>query len=86
LEKDRISLELEEEKKALAQREERLLEQARKIDNLSSLVLLSDRDEKAAPSFKGKCSNFISRYWNVINISMPNSHVLHQLHIFQLSR
>ncbi|XP_078150453.1 P-loop containing nucleoside triphosphate hydrolases superfamily protein isoform X2 [Carex rostrata] len=54
LEKERISLELEEEKKAKAQREERLLEQARKIENLSSLVLLSDRDEKTAPSLKSQ--------------------------------
>ncbi|KAF3339115.1 centromere-associated protein E [Carex littledalei] len=54
LEKERISLELEEEKKAKAQREERLLEQARKIENLSSLVFLSDRDEKTAPSLKSQ--------------------------------
>ncbi|KAJ4745013.1 P-loop containing nucleoside triphosphate hydrolases superfamily protein [Rhynchospora pubera] len=54
LEKERISLELEEEKKAKAQREERLLEQARKIENLSSLVLLSDRDEKNALSSKSQ--------------------------------
>ncbi|KAF3341935.1 Kinesin-related protein 4 [Carex littledalei] len=54
LEKERISLELEEEKKAKAQREERLLEQARKIENLRSFVLLSDRDEKAALSSKSQ--------------------------------
>jgi centromeric protein E len=52
LEKERISLELEEEKRAKAQREERLHEQARKIENLSSLVLLSDRDEKTVLSSK----------------------------------
>ncbi|XP_042409385.1 kinesin-like protein KIN-7I isoform X2 [Zingiber officinale] len=47
LEKDRIALELEEEKKAKAHREKRLLEQAKKIANLSSLVLCSERDDKS---------------------------------------
>ncbi|CAN8259873.1 unnamed protein product [Cochlearia groenlandica] len=46
LERERIALELEEEKKAQAQREKVLQEQAKKIQNLSSMVLLSNRDEK----------------------------------------
>lgn len=46
LERERIALELEEEKKAQAQREKVLQEQAKKIENLSSMVLLSNRDEK----------------------------------------
>ncbi|VYS56872.1 unnamed protein product [Arabidopsis thaliana] len=46
LERERIALELEEEKKAQAQRERVLQEQAQKIKNLSSMVLLSNRDEK----------------------------------------
>ncbi|CAD5322592.1 unnamed protein product [Arabidopsis thaliana] len=46
LERERIALELEEEKKAQAQRERVLQEQAKKIKNLSSMVLLSNRDEK----------------------------------------
>lgn len=46
LERERIALELEEEKKAQAQREKVLEEQAKKIKNLSSMVLLSNRDEK----------------------------------------
>lgn len=46
LERERIALELEEEKKAQAQREKVLQEQAKKIKNLSSMVLLSNRDEK----------------------------------------
>ncbi|KAJ3677193.1 hypothetical protein LUZ60_002917 [Juncus effusus] len=45
-EKERIVLELEEEKKEKAEREQRLIAQAKKIENLSSLVLNSDRDEK----------------------------------------
>ncbi|KAK4281942.1 hypothetical protein QN277_013382 [Acacia crassicarpa] len=45
LERERIALELEEEKKAQAEWEKRLKEQARKIENLSSMVLFSNRDE-----------------------------------------
>jgi centromeric protein E len=37
---------LEEEKKAKEQRDRRLIEQAKKIENLSSLVLNSDRDDR----------------------------------------
>lgn len=49
LERERISLELEEEKKAQAEREKRLQEQARKIENLSSMVLCSNRDDTRNP-------------------------------------
>ncbi|WJZ93819.1 hypothetical protein VitviT2T_012726 [Vitis vinifera] len=45
LERERIALELEEEKKAQVERERRLQEQAKKIENLSSMVLYSNRDE-----------------------------------------
>ncbi|GAB2267146.1 hypothetical protein Dimus_002131 [Dionaea muscipula] len=45
LEKERIALELEEEKRAQIEREKRLQEQAKKIENLSSMVLYSNRDE-----------------------------------------
>lgn len=45
LERERIALELEEEKKAQAEREKVLQEQAKKIKNLSSMVLYSNRDE-----------------------------------------
>ncbi|KAK9289712.1 hypothetical protein L1049_007871 [Liquidambar formosana] len=45
LERERIALELEEEKKAQAERERRLQEQAKKIENLSSMVLYSNRDD-----------------------------------------
>ncbi|XVF56276.1 hypothetical protein PTKIN_Ptkin06aG0106000 [Pterospermum kingtungense] len=45
LERERIALELEEEKKAQVERERVLQEQARKIQNLSSMVLYSSRDE-----------------------------------------
>nr|GEV32322.1 kinesin-like protein KIN-7O [Tanacetum cinerariifolium] len=45
LERERIALELEEEKKAQAKREKMLLEQEKKIQNLSSMVLISNRDE-----------------------------------------
>ncbi|XP_077222911.1 P-loop containing nucleoside triphosphate hydrolases superfamily protein isoform X2 [Tasmannia lanceolata] len=54
LERERISLELQEEKKAQAQRERRLQEQAKKIENLSSMVLYSKRDEKDNHSRKNK--------------------------------
>ncbi|KAJ8485346.1 hypothetical protein OPV22_017831 [Ensete ventricosum] len=54
LEKERIQLELEEEKKTKAHREKRLLEQAQKIANLSSLVLYSERDDKSTYLNKNK--------------------------------
>lgn len=38
-------MELDEEKKAQVERERRLQEQAKKIENLSSMVLYSNRDE-----------------------------------------
>ncbi|KAK9169738.1 hypothetical protein Syun_001878 [Stephania yunnanensis] len=46
LERERIALELQEEKKAQALRERRLQEQAKQIKNLSSMVLNSNVDEK----------------------------------------
>ncbi|KAK3133349.1 hypothetical protein QOZ80_6AG0535400 [Eleusine coracana subsp. coracana] len=54
LEKERIALELEEEKKAKEQRDRRLIEQAKKIENLSSLVLNSDRDDRNTAFTKNK--------------------------------
>ncbi|CAL9049847.1 kinesin-like protein KIN-7I isoform X1 [Musa acuminata AAA Group] len=54
LEKERIQLELEEEKKAKAHREKRLIEQAQKIANLSSLVLCSEREDKSTYLSKNK--------------------------------
>ncbi|XP_029129741.1 kinesin-like protein KIN-7O isoform X2 [Cajanus cajan] len=45
LERERIALELKEEKKAQAEWEKRVKEQAKKIENLSSMVLFSNRDE-----------------------------------------
>ncbi|KAA8517248.1 hypothetical protein F0562_017500 [Nyssa sinensis] len=54
LERERIALELEEEKKAQAEREKRLQEQAKKIENLSSMVLCSNRDENRDHHKKGK--------------------------------
>uniref|UniRef100_J3MXJ1 Kinesin motor domain-containing protein n=1 Tax=Oryza brachyantha TaxID=4533 RepID=J3MXJ1_ORYBR len=54
LEKERIALELEEEKRAKEQRDKRLIEQAKKIENLSSLVLNSERDDRTTVSSKNK--------------------------------
>ncbi|XP_052176395.1 kinesin-like protein KIN-7O isoform X2 [Diospyros lotus] len=54
LERERIAMELEEEKKAQAEREKRLQEQAKKIENLSSMVLYSNRDDKCDQQKKGK--------------------------------
>ncbi|RYR26090.1 hypothetical protein Ahy_B02g060238 isoform B [Arachis hypogaea] len=45
LERERIALELEEEKKNQAEWQKRIKEQAKKIENLSSMVLFSKRDE-----------------------------------------
>ncbi|KAM7524434.1 hypothetical protein LguiA_014336 [Lonicera macranthoides] len=54
LERERFALELEEEKKAQAEKEKRLQEQAKKIENLSSMVLCSNRDENRDPYKKEK--------------------------------
>ncbi|KAL8210011.1 hypothetical protein R6Q57_006743 [Mikania cordata] len=54
LERERIALELEEEKKAQAERDKILREQAKKIQNLSSMVLCSNRDEVAEHHKKEK--------------------------------
>ncbi|XP_050228609.1 kinesin-like protein KIN-7O isoform X2 [Mercurialis annua] len=54
LERERITLELEEEKRAQAEREKVLQEQAKKIKNLSSMVLHSNRDENRDQQKKGK--------------------------------
>ncbi|KAJ8759968.1 hypothetical protein K2173_010824 [Erythroxylum novogranatense] len=66
LERERITLELEEEKRAQAEREKVLLEQAKKIKNLSSMVLYSGRDENRDQQKKGKrrdtwCPSNLSR-------------------------
>ncbi|TQE00831.1 hypothetical protein C1H46_013626 [Malus baccata] len=45
LERGRMALELEEEKKAQAEREEMVQQQAKKIENMSLMVLYSNRDE-----------------------------------------
>ncbi|KAK7384741.1 hypothetical protein VNO78_30442 [Psophocarpus tetragonolobus] len=52
LERERIALELEEEKKTLAGWEKIVKEQAKKIENLSSMVLFSNRDENREHSKK----------------------------------
>ncbi|KAM0895644.1 hypothetical protein ACQ4PT_023704 [Festuca glaucescens] len=70
LEKERIALELEEERKAKEHREKRLLQQAKKIENLSSLVLNSDRDDRVVVSSKNKrrqtwCARPLSRQFDV---------------------
>ncbi|OMP05888.1 hypothetical protein COLO4_08473 [Corchorus olitorius] len=54
LERERITLELEEEKKAQVERERVLQEQAKKIKNLSSMVLYSSRDETRDQLKRGK--------------------------------
>ncbi|GMY19366.1 kinesin-like protein kin-7o [Fagus crenata] len=54
LERERIALELEEEKKAQAEWEKRVQEQAKKIESLSSMVLYSTRDENRDHNKKGK--------------------------------
>ncbi|GER25788.1 kinesin motor family protein [Striga asiatica] len=56
LERERISLELEEEKRAQAEREKRLQEQAKKIKNLSSMVLCANREENSDVYKKLKAS------------------------------
>lgn len=45
LERERIALELEEKKKTQGEWEKRLHDQAKRIENLSSMVLFSNRDE-----------------------------------------
>ncbi|KAF3789854.1 Kinesin-related protein 4 [Nymphaea thermarum] len=54
VERERIALELQAEKKAQATREQRLQEQARKIANLSTMVLYSTKDPREKYPKKGK--------------------------------
>lgn len=54
LERERIALELEEEKRAQVEREKVLQEQAKRIKNLSSMVLFSNRDESRDQHKRGK--------------------------------
>ncbi|KAK4404781.1 Kinesin-like protein KIN-7O [Sesamum angolense] len=54
LERERMALELEEEKKAQAEREKRLQEQAKKIENLSSMVFCANREETSVVYKKAK--------------------------------
>ncbi|KAJ6332143.1 hypothetical protein OIU76_010519 [Salix suchowensis] len=54
LERERIALELEEEKRAQVEREKVLQEQAKRIENLSSMVLYSNRDENRDHHKRGK--------------------------------
>uniref|UniRef100_A0A0D9XDU1 Kinesin motor domain-containing protein n=1 Tax=Leersia perrieri TaxID=77586 RepID=A0A0D9XDU1_9ORYZ len=69
LEKERIALELEEERKAKEQRDKRLIEQAKKIENLSSMVLNSERDDRTTIPSKNKrrltwCPGLLSRQFD----------------------
>ncbi|KAK6124670.1 hypothetical protein DH2020_041592 [Rehmannia glutinosa] len=54
LERERMALELEEEKRAQAEREKRLQEQAKKIENLSSMVFCANREETTGVYKKAK--------------------------------
>lgn len=58
LERERIALELVEEKKAQAEREKMVQEQAKKIETLSSMVLYSNRDENR-DRFKKVCLSIL---------------------------
>lgn len=82
LERERIALELEEEKKAQAQREKVLQEQAKKIENLSSMVLLSNRDEKREQEhFKKVLSLFFYSFFLVIPLEFKQD-LLGVIHLF----
>ncbi|XP_022147755.1 kinesin-like protein KIN-7O isoform X2 [Momordica charantia] len=54
LERERMALELEEEKKVQSEWEKRVQQQAKKIENLSSMVLYSTRDENQDEMKKDK--------------------------------
>lgn len=54
-----MALELEEEKRAQAEQEKRLQEQAKKIENLSSMVFCSNREETGDFYKKVCCFFFI---------------------------
>ncbi|KAL5067461.1 hypothetical protein RYX36_018348 [Vicia faba] len=54
LERERIALELEEKKKTQGEWEKRVHEQAKRIENLSSMVLFSNRDENVKYTKKEK--------------------------------
>lgn len=57
---------MEEEKKAKEQRDRRLIEQAKKIENLSSLVLNSERDDRSTAFSKVSCHNLFMQSVRVV--------------------
>ncbi|XP_056170359.1 kinesin-like protein KIN-7O isoform X2 [Syzygium oleosum] len=77
LERERITLELEVEKKAQAECERHLQEQAKKIENLSSIVLYSNREDNRHNFEKCRrrhtwCPGNLSRETLVEAYSLPN--------------
>lgn len=62
-------MELEEEKKAQAEKEKRLQEQAKKIENLSSMVLCSNRDENRDPYKKVRIMIF-NQYYLLLSMNV----------------
>lgn len=81
-------MELEEEKKAQAEREKRLQEQAKKIENLSSMVLCSNRDDNRNPHKKVftriTLYFFSSRSFNCL-LNLDSISARHMLHIIPVS-
>lgn len=67
-----MALELEEEKRAQAEREKRLQEQAKKIENLSSMVFCANREE-ASEVYKKVCYLFCCL---LCNLYVSYKHVL----------
>ncbi|KAJ0245370.1 Kinesin motor domain-containing protein [Hirschfeldia incana] len=79
IEREQIAMELDEERKAQAQREKVLQEQAKKIENLSSIVLFSNRDEKRERDYfkKGKRRDT----WGTSHLSRDSSTSEVQSHV-----
>lgn len=64
-----MAIELEEEKRAQAEQEKRLQQQAKKIENLSSMVLCANREE-AGDFYKKVCCVFPLQY--ILGFAIPS--------------
>lgn len=67
-----MALELEEEKRAQAEQERRLQQQAKKIENLSSMVLSVNREE-AGDFYKKVCCGFLLQFILVAGFPLRTS-------------
>lgn len=77
LEREKLELELQEEKKAQVDRERRIKEQERKIENLSTMVISSAVDDRDQVSMKVESHIVMSEF---LRLHIPSLTFSFQLH------